>query len=206
MSEGPRIPIERADALAAYLFERWSLDRRTCHVVGSVRRRRDWVGDLELLAPLEPKGADRLCATIEGTVQATGLFAGSGPPPIGRVVSGLKPGFKACSLVVRLKDGVEIPVQVNRAGPENFGWAMIKCTGPREFGMWFLQKWKEHWQIPVGDEKHQASVDGFMVDSSRRVVPVPTEADAFRLAGLQLIDPHRRDAFMDQISQRGAAR
>lgn len=198
MSAGTRLRLDQAERVAAHLFEAWHLSPRECFVVGSVRRRKPDVGDLELLVPFEPKASDTLCKVIEATMEpaSDGLFGVSANKDqyLGRVERGLKPGFLAASLIMR-PWGNEIPVQVFRYEPENLGWKMLEYTGPRDFGVWFLGRWKRAWGIPTGQEGRQASVDGHLVDGQGRRVAVPSEADAFRIIQSAFIAPEEREAF-----------
>lgn len=222
MSEGPRIELSRAVEVAEVLFERWKLSSAErypgCMVAGSVRRMEPEVGDLEIVAPL-PRGwdyrklgpeVDELFGAINATVDnpwsdesaplfATTTTATPSPVVLGSALRGLRPGFLACSLLLRPWPGLEIPCQVYRYTPENFGWMLIERTGPREFGMWFLGQWKRRYGIPVGVEGRQASINNHLVNAAGDVVPVPTEAEAFRLAGMAWIAPHDRDVFMQRL-------
>lgn len=228
MSEGPRLPYAKAAAVAEALFEKWDLSglrpdhQPTCVVVGSVRRRRDEVGDLEIVAPL-PVGwqtrkltpaDDPLFRRIDATMQnryvdeSNALFYARSnetpaAPPIGTAVRGLKPGFLACSLILRPWEGTEIPCQVYRYTPDNRGWLLIERTGPRDFGIWFLWRWKVRFGIPVADESRRASIDNHLVDAGGKVVSVATEEEAFRLAGERFVPAEERDAFVmrQQVSR-----
>lgn len=197
MSTGARLPLEKALRVAEFLYDAWRLSPRECVVVGSVRRGRPDVGDLEILAPLEPRGDDTLCRVVQATMEpdSASLFAASGSRDryLGRVERGLKPGFLAASLVVR-PWGIEIPVQIYRYEPENLGWMLIERTGPADFGRWFLGQWKKAWGIPAGEHGRPASIDNHLVDAQGRRVPVPTEADAFRMIRSVEIPPRDRDA------------
>lgn len=223
MSSGPRITLDQARRAAAALAERWQLDTLLPDhtpagvVVGSVRRQRPEVGDLEIVAamPATPRrGAitaadDPLFRRINESManpwtdERAPLF-GATPEPdpariIGEAVRGLRPGFAAASLIVRPWPGVTLPVQVFRAPPEARGWLLLYRTGPAEFGAWFLGRWKRARGIPVGDDRHKASIDGHLVDAHGQIVPVPTEEEAFRLAGVAWIDPAGRDDFMARL-------
>lgn len=223
MSEGPRIAIERARRVAAALVARWGMGEG-CAVVGSVRRGRAEVGDLEFAAPLPPgwqnknldPDADPLFKAINASVSnpwrntAAALFA---PPAraatdeeqtaIGEAVRGLRPGFLALSLVARPWPGIEIPCQVYRYTPDNRGWLLIERTGPRDFGVWFLWRWKVRFGIPVADETRRASINNHLVDAGGKVVSVATEEEAFRLAGERFVPAEERDAFVmrQQVSR-----
>lgn len=198
MSAAPRLPLARALRVADVLFDRWGLDRVTCHLVGSCRRERPDVGDIEIIAPAAPKARDTLAGRIAATMDGEGIFAGAeAGPKIGRVVQGLKPGFLACSLVVRPYD-TEIPVQVYRYTPENYGWVMLMRTGPGEFGKWFLSAWKKRHGIPAA---LPASAAGHLVDASGKIVPVADEAAAFALCGVAWVAPERREAFVARMME-----
>lgn len=226
MSEGPRLPHSKAAAVAAAIFEKWELSglqpdhSASCVVVGSVRRKRDEVGDIEIVAPL-PIGwnarkltpaDDPLFLRINSTMTnpyRDGSMASLFSVPkddfpaadgvMGTAMRGLKPGFMACSLVLRPWKGIEIPCQIYRYTPDNRGWVLIERTGPRDFGVWFLWRWKMRFGIPVKDENHRASIDNHLVDASGRVVSVSNEQEAFRLAGERYIPPEERDVFMARL-------
>lgn len=64
MSDGPRIPLEKAEEFVLAMFQRRlgfaTLDeaaREGVEVVGSIRRRRSDIGDIEIIAPM-PRAAD----------------------------------------------------------------------------------------------------------------------------------------------------
>lgn len=210
MSTGIRLPLGWAVAAAGVLFERWGMHPSACSIAGSVRRRCAEVGDLDLLAPLPPAAMrDELYEAIDRTVivpdAAAKLFR-EGPDPFVEVKTGHKPHFKTLSVIAHLEatgeDGqprsYPIPVQVNRFTRENRGWMELYKTGPRDFGVWFLVKWKERFGIPT----HQkACIENHLRDQGGSIVPVATEADCFRLAGLTHFPPQERE----EIARRGMA-
>lgn len=229
MSDGPRIPLARAVQAAAMVMQLWGMAAPSCAVVGSVRRRKADVGDLELIAPLpeaacaaafdpfDPQagkveaGDDELYRRIFASADGQpDLFNPSKPPPIARAIEGLKPGFRMCSLAVRLSGGgvapaVEIPVQVFRYTPGdkgNRGWCELMRTGPGEFGQQFLVDWKRSFGIQ-GDNR--ASKDGFLVDPHGVRIPTPTEEDCFRLCRRAFVPPEERDEHAAR-AQRAAER
>lgn len=201
MSHGARIRLDHALEAAKFLGERWGFDE-SCYLVGSVRRRRAEIGDLEFVAPAHAGGGrDELCERIQATMETDDLFNIFDGETFGRALNGLKPGFLSASLVVRPWKGLQIPVQIYRYTPINLGWKLIERTGPREFGIWFLAKWKIAHGIPIGDTGN-ASVDGHLVDSQRQVIPVRTETEAFDLAQIGFIEPAMRDRFMERQNAR----
>lgn len=204
MSTGTRIPLARAQAAARYLIDLWQLEG--AHVVGSVRRQRSEVGDLDLIIPaMTPTySIDSAFLAIDATMRkapTTSLFDAPAPiDPIGRAVRGLKPGFLACKLVMTLKGGQDVGLEIERYTPENLGWKMLERTGPGEFGKWFLWKWKERHNIP---RTSQGSISGHLVDAAGKVIPTRDEDEAFALCGLKAVAPERRDEFIARV-QAGA--
>jgi hypothetical protein len=228
MSDGPRITLERAEAFVLAIFQRRlgyaSIEeaaREGVEVVGSIRRRRPDIGDIEIIAPL-PRAADpekvqssedrlfrelNLCVSNPWVDSSGSLFAAAPDTSraFGTAVRGLKPGFKACSLRLAAY-GVEVGLDVFRYDALNAGWVKLCRTGPSEFGQWFLGRWKERQGIPVGDPARKASVDGYLVDARGSVVPVASEEEAFRLIGANVVPPERRDAMVEAMaSRRGSA-
>lgn len=204
MSFGTRVPLHRASAAARLLIEIWQLPANSI-VVGSIRRRRPDVGDIELLCPAMEGKRDEVYEKIAPTCMAEdgALFAAGTPakPPFAEAIEGLKPGFKLARLRVQLsfnagEEALVLPVEVHRATNLNRGWKMIQTTGPREFGIFFLQQWKRVQQTPEGKE---ASVEGHLVDQWGKVIPVDTEDQAFNLARLEYVPPEARDDFIHKI-------
>lgn len=223
--DGTRITLEQAERFVAALFARRvgffatieAAAREGIEVVGSIRRRRETVGDIEIIAPM-PRAADpekvqssedrlfrelNLCVSNPWVDGSGSLFAAAPDTSraFGTAVRGLKPGFKACSLRLAAY-GVEVGFDVFRYDPLNAGWVKLCRTGPSEFGQWFLGRWKERMGIPVGDPKRQASVDGYLVDDRGNVVPVGSEEEAFRLIGANFVPPERRDAMVQAMASR----
>ena len=199
MSTGSRIPLARAIKASKLVSERLGLDKLGAVVVGSVRRMRQDVGDLDLLAPASPKKSDPVYDAIMPFCDnvAQPMFAADSPKFI-RAVEGFKPGFLACKLLCNLRifeheDSTPVPLNVFRHTPENAGWAMLMRTGPDEFGKWFLYRWKLAYGIP---EDHPASRDGHLIDANGVIVPVATEAECFKLARVDEIAPSWRDNYI----------
>ncbi len=225
MSDGARVPLDRARRIAEALVERWDLTglrpdhTPECLVVGSVRRQSPEVGDLEIIAPLperltgKPTAADdplfsRINAAMENpwSDDRAPLFGPRLEPaqtPMGRIVKGLRPGFLAASLEVRPwttppLNQIVLPVEVYRYTAANRGWVTLMRTGPSAFGQWFLAKWKKAMGIPF-DDRHQASIDGHLVTATGAVYPVATEEECFRVIGIKPLAPEDRGEFMERV-------
>lgn len=230
MSTGPRIPLARAEAVASTVMELWRMRAPACAVVGSVRRRKVDVGDIELIAPLpdclcqeldpfkpEPPPAtaetDPLFSMIRSTCgKAPDLFDPNPPPPVARAVEGLKPGFLAASLEVNIAGAVvgaggealPVNVQVFRYTPGDRGsrgWCELMRTGPQDFGIWFLMQWKERMQIRAGG---RGSIEGWLVDPHGKRVPTPDEEACFRLIQRPFVPPEEREEFAARASRQWA--
>ncbi len=206
MSTGERLPLERADAAADAIMRMWGLGQPHYQVVGSIRRRRPLVGDVEMIGPAQPAG------------ETAGLFTPAAPDTLfdaidasigkGHVIAvrGAKPHFLACSLRIVLRDTVgggrvEFPVEVFRyaADGSNRGWIELMRTGPSELGILFLSRWKSVYGIsPEG----KASIDGHLVDARGVRIPTPTEDDCWRLCDLRPVDPERRDVYTEAWKKR----
>lgn len=206
MSTGPRLPLPEARTVANWLLERWAMVGDDCAIVGSIRRERADIGDIDLLAPLPETfaddGKDPLYDTIGTSLgllkDDAGLFAGSRVPKPAltrRVIKGFNPGFKSLSLVIVGKSGREVPVNVERYVPGkdgNRGWKEVMRTGPEEFGVALLEQWKAV-QRTLGTAT-PGSIDGFFADREGVRQPTPTEAHAFHLARCLWIAPRVRRA------------
>lgn len=214
MSDGPRITLAQADAVVARLRDRWRLGENV-HVCGSIRRRQEWVGDIDLIAPyVSPAAQDplyeRVVATCDNPPPRTSIFAAEVTPAQNTfctAVSGLRPGFLEARLELKLWQGRQvIKCQISRYTPENFGWLMIEKTGPWNFGKWFLMKWKQRHGMPTGDAKYKASIDNHLVGPDQQPVTVATEEGAFIMCGIPWIAPDRREAFVRRAEAMSSSR
>lgn len=213
MSSGPRLALKDAEGAALYLMQEWGMRGPDCMVVGSVRRQRPDVGDLELIAPLPPESArdelhDRIVASLPPPPAATdGLFAA--PAAIakrqalrGAALKGLKPGFRSCELLVELLrkstgEWHSLSVQIHRYTPQNRGWIELMRTGPSELGILFLERWKKVYGL--GDS--EASRSGHLRNSYGDIVPVRTEEEAFEKCGIPYVPPERRGVWAESVLQ-----
>lgn len=230
MSSGTRIPYSEAYRIVRYVMEvltkvaaddqeRAAVDQM--EDVGSLRRRKPTIGDLEALAPFPSVDAsdkvewenDPLFRVLNRIVDnpmtkpkkpaAVLWLANKEEPPepesrvLGTAIKGLKPGFKAASILLRARVG-EIKLEIFRAERDAYGWAQVRLTGPEAFSVYFLTQWKRRRGIEFGEE-HKGSIDGFLVDAGKRVVSVPTEKICFQENGMQFIEPEDREAWIENV-------
>lgn len=222
MSSSP-IKFSRDEVERAYtrLLTVWAVPEDKACAVGSFRRGREELGDLDILMPMPaaPSGGkwgwsdDPVFVAINATMSNAlasapdALFAPAPPTVadpviVGRSEKGLKPGFKEASLVLNPWSGRELKVQIFRATAAGFGWAMVHRTGPENFGPWFLGQWKKRHGIPLNDDHRKASIDGCLVDHAERIVPVWTEEACFMACGLPFIPPADRDGYVENLRKR----
>ena len=206
MSTGTRIPLEMARTAAGYMLHCWGADAGDATIVGSARRGRPDVGDIEVCVPVEPPDQDQLFQAMHACVhQQDGLWAPSSDLPPLTIVQGLKPGFKQARVVAHViyqGQPFDLPVEIYRFEPGARGWALIMRTGPAEFGRWFLSRWKRHFGTP---QEKPASVEGFLVDSYGARVPIDDEEECFRRIGIGYVRPEQRDEFARRVMEARAS-
>ena len=153
-------------------------------VAGSVRRRKDLVGDIELVAipRYEPAG---LFGDRRANALWTHLHAGTtyrftkGDHPAGRYYQLALPAYP------------DLQVDLFLAQPDNWGLTLLVRTGSARFSAGVLARWKRLQGI---GRDGQGSVDGRLVTRDGRVIPTPEEDTVFHLLGMQPVTPERRDA------------
>jgi len=164
-------------------------------VAGSIRRGKPQVGDIELVAiPSVVHAVQRDLFGEVVTVQARDLLderleelaqlrAISRTPP-----AGARPAWGERMRKFWLAAGGQV-VQVDLflATPEN--WGAIYCirTGPAAFS----QALVTHLKLRTPYRQQDGAL---VVEATGEVVPVPEEADYFRLAGVPAIEPAERSA------------
>jgi len=226
MSTGPRLPLALARAVAYRLMSHWRLVEPASMIVGGIRRESETVGDIDIIAPMPSPGEEdtlaetmRLCLDPAQAADQPALFAGTTPHQrvrtIGRVIKGLKPGFKCCDFELwqapetperraeleaagfTAENKYAVKVQLSRYtrgggfehAPSNRGWYEIRTTGDEEFGKNFLRAWK--YLRGIGAES-EGSKDNFLVDERGQVRSTPTEYHAFELIGCIWVPPRLR--------------
>lgn len=189
MSDGTRIPLAEAKAVADRLFVALGMREPEARVVGSVRREKPDVGDIEIIAPAPATEMDWLFQAI-GKVCLTPEDEGSMFPrsgTIGKTVKGWKPGFAYCQLLL---DSPAVKVDIFRYQPGNRGWIELMRTGPADYSERVLIDWKRKCGT-LGTPK-PGSVGGFLVDSMGNPRNTPTERSVFDLIGIPFVEPKNR--------------
>lgn len=188
------LPLAQAQTIASMLVESFRPSCERIEIAGSIRRRRQSVGDIEIVAI--PRWEER---------PAAGPIALFGPPAVDRVNllaeavrvrHDLRPGELTGGRIREIRDdgrywklvhssGVQVDLFVTT--PERWGLILFIRTGPADFGHGALARWK---RITQGGY----SLEGVLHDARGQAVPTPEEVDVFRVLGLDWIDPKRRFA------------
>lgn len=218
MSAGARLPLAVADRLVLALVERWGGPASGLEVVGSVRRRKPDVGDLEFIAPMpESHGraaVDRLHHAVSGTLRDARWSLIAAAAAIGEPLEGFKPHFRHASLgidaVARL---LGEPVGEcgyycdEGSGHVDHHRAVVKVEIYRydagEQGNYGWIKAMRTGPAELGPRllgaykqrrggSGPASDKGYLRDEIGRPVPTPDEASVFRLAGMAYTPPEKR--------------
>ena len=176
MSEtGTRLSWDDASRIAQKLFTDMEPAARRVKTVGSVRRRRPDVGDIELLVEprMEPHG---LFGEMRPDVESIRAVAAKW----GEIVKG---GEKMLSIL--RPDGVKIEVYMVTP-PAQWGSLLAIRTGPGDLG--------KH-AVSLMIERGLRHVAGHVEDRrTGEVLSTATEEEFFVLAGLPCLPPHRRDS------------
>ncbi len=218
MSTGPRLPLAAGRHVADRLMAALNLREPEAAVVGSVRRGKPDVGDIEIIAPMESDN-DRLYRRIGETFdppespKQPGLWTAGGASAttaqtFGRIVQGHNPYFKECTLDVWLKpsrggplDGlptdahgrITVRCTIYRYIPGdagNRGWIEVMRTGNSDFSEAVLRGWK--WVCGTLHTSEPGSAHGFLVDRMGNRRPTPTEFHVFQLIGCLWVTPEKR--------------
>lgn len=186
MSTG-KIPWDQAYRMAQRVHELLEPHVVRSKCVGSLRRRQPEVGDIEFV--------------VEPRMIQVDLLGEQGPDlaPIHGVLR---------EHAVRVK-GADRMLQYG----ELFGWPGVQLElylawPPAEWGSLVAIR-TGPWQLGVACMKSLRArgyrhIHGH-VEKGGEVIPTPTEADFFDLAGVELVVPHERDALAETLNQRNTA-
>jgi len=194
------VPLDIAQAVADKLVERFAPACARIEIAGSLRREKATVGDIELVAisklyragqlDLFGQGAEegalrsRLDDVLDELLVADPPRIFREPPKdvAGQPRWGNK--YKCFWLYINPTFG-HVQVDLFTATPENWGAILTIRTGPAAFGKLL--------QAHIKNDTPYRQQDGLLVvEKTGEVVPVPEEADYFRLAGVAWIPPAER--------------
>ena len=151
-------------------------------VAGSVRRRKESVGDIELVAipRFEPAG-------LFGDRSANALWAHLHAGTAYRFAKGDNPEGRYYQLALPAFPGLQVDLFLAR--PDNWGLTLLVRTGSAGFSAAMLARWKR--VQGIGRER-PGSMDGRLVARDGRTMPTPEEETVFHLLGLRPVPPEQR--------------
>ncbi|HID85701.1 MAG TPA: hypothetical protein EYP54_11505 [Anaerolineales bacterium] len=172
-----RIPLAQAHALAEDFITAIYPFCERAEVAGSVRRGQAELGDIEIVAqPLT-----RPVMGLFGPMGETDALLDFPWHTWGRLVKN-GPRYKQ----IFTPQGVALDVFIVRP-PAQFGLVFLIRTGPADFSRWVVTPRRKGGGLP----SHLRVRDG-AIWQGNEVIPTPTEADVFRVLGLDPIPPAER--------------
>lgn len=167
-STGTRLELDDARELAWAFVEAHCVGGRV-EIVGSIRRRKETVGDIELL--------------LHRDTQLVGVDADYGEEsmfPSTAAYQWIKRGEKYGQLLHKARG---YKIDLFRADDDNWGSIMLIRTGPSDFSA----RW-----VTALKQRGTPSAGGYIRDKDGAVIPCRDEAMAFQLTGWDYIEPESR--------------
>jgi len=201
VAEKTRIPLARAEALAAEVVD---LLRESCariEVAGSIRRRRPAVGDVEVVCePLLAQEIERVDMFTTRVVEVNRLDARCRQlREVGVFADRLdKNGRPAFGSLYKRLSYRDVALDVFSAAASNWGVIMLLRTGPAEFNKALVLKRSEGGWLPRGFFFRGGELwrlpPPYDADLARHaaVVPTPDEASVFAALGYAYVPPEQR--------------
>lgn len=177
-------PLAEAERIASAIIADLLPVCTRIQVAGSVRRRKELVGDIELVAipRYEPAG-------LFGDREQSALWAHLHGRDTYRFTKGDHSQGRYHQLALPAYGGLQLDLFL--AQPENWGLTLLVRTGSAEFSAGILARWK---RVQGIGRAQPGSVDGRLVTRDGRVVPTPEEETIFRLLGMAPVAAERRTA------------
>jgi len=176
-------PLAEAERIAAALVADLEPYCARITLAGSVRRRKEVVGDIEFVAipRYEPAGlfGDRTANTLWEHLHAR--------DDAYRFVKGDSPDGRYYQLALPARPGLQVDLSLARE--DNWGLTLLVRTGSAAFSTAMLARWK---RVQGIGREGQGSVDGRLVTRDGRVIPTPEEETVFQLLGMRTVPPERR--------------
>lgn len=179
MSKEPRALAEM-EPLAQQLRTHLESSCQRIMVAGSIRRKKELVGDIELVAiPRMTRAGlfgDREESALYRRLNALPLDWMMGNNPEGRYYKLYWPAH-------------QVQIDLFLAQPDNFGLIKMIRTGSADFAQAMLARWKKRQGL---GPTLQGSINGRLVDAYGTVVPTPEELDVFAACQVEYVPPQER--------------
>jgi DNA polymerase/3'-5' exonuclease PolX len=186
MSTGRKVPLSEARGISQKIIRALEPFTNRLEVAGSIRRRRTWVRDIEIVAEPEKRVGD-LFGTLESDVDG-----------IRQTLKGLgtweKGGDRFMQVRNVLGSGLTLDLFLV-IPPAQWGSILAIRTGPAALGRECVTRMKRQ------ALKHEG---GRVVDlGSGHTLPTPTEREFFELAGVPFMEPQYRDTQAQRLEMEG---
>jgi DNA polymerase (family 10) len=176
-------PLAEAERIASEIVADLMPVCRRLQVAGSVRRRKEMVGDIELVAipRYDPAG-------LFGDCTANALWEHLHANEVYRFVKGDNAAGRYYQLALPARPGLQVDLFLTQ--PDNWGLTLLVRTGSAAFSAAMLARWKR--LQGIGREQ-PGSVDGRLVTRDGRVMPTPEEETVFALLKMAPLAPDQRN-------------
>jgi len=171
MSQGDKRPLAEALAVAEEIKAKLASHCEQIEIAGSIRRRREMVGDIELVA-VPKRIKDLLGDPVPKAKTALDLFF----EEVNFTPEKNGDRYKAFSY-----GGWKVDLYTPEA--DRWGLRLLVSTGSRAFNIWMVEALRQ---------RNYRMVGGQVVDGLSRPVPLPAEAMVFELLDLPYIEPEKR--------------
>lgn len=201
MSTGTRIPrtlaytgAHRFMELFAGTFEAWTF-------AGSLRRGCESVGDIEhvVIPKLVPEVEESLMGPVATGLMTNRLLDRADELVRSGVVQKAEYGDTRTNRWGDKYRGIlfeGIKHEIFTADERNHGAILAIRTGPHEFSEYLVTMLKQAGRYRQAGGYVRKVIDGDVCMLDDAIVPVPEEADYFKLVGVPLIEPHKREGWM----------
>ena len=188
--EKRRFPFDLADLVGKSLTGQLSPACERIELAGSIRRRRQDVGDIEILCIPKVAGLDLFGQPVEGDNELDRLcleLLDKGTFQFRLNSSGVKMYGPLNKYVVHAATG--IPVDVFSTTPEQWGMAMVVRTGPADFCRAIMSRFQQ-----LGLQGHAY---GGVSTAGGQLIECPTEEKVFELLQWDFLPPKIRGSTPD---------
>src|SRR5204862_8066673 len=168
-------PLPDAERIAAAIVAGLAPSCARIQVAGSVRQRKEVVGDIELVA--SPRYAP---AGLFGDCTANLLWEHLHASDAYRFTKGDHPAGRYYQLTLPMHTGLQLDLFL--AQPDNWGLTLLVRAGSAAFSTALLARWKRRQGL---GRDQPGSVDGRLVTRDGHVVPTPEEETVVQLLGMQ---------------------
>ena len=173
-----RLPLPEAQRLANVFLDAVRPFCERAEVAGSVRRGKAEVGDIEIVIQPILTPVVGLFGEQVGVQDALASF------PWGAWGQVFKNGERFKQIL--MPQGVALDVFIVRP-PAQWGLMLLMRTGPKAFSQWVVTPRRKGGGLP----SHLRVKDG-AIWHGKQLIPTPTEADVFKVLGMEHIPPAER--------------